>query len=429
MHNHPTLLPVARGAINLLLLCAPLLAQQGGIKVTLLGTSGPSQSLDLAETGTLVQAGTETLLFDCGRGVPERLVQIGAGSVNKVFLTHLHSDHTEGLPILWMSGWPGRGANPLSIWGPGEAVNQPAGTADLATMMSGAYATNTHIRRDLVEMYNPNGIMINVTEIQEGVVYQNNGVTVTAFLVDHSPVDPAFGYRVDFAGHSVTLSGDTRPSPNLVKFAKGTDVLVHEVFNAAVGSTAPTAVYHSLPEQAAGIFSQVSPGLAVYYHMAPVPFDPTARTRAAGYSGPLFVGNDLTTITIGSQITAALCESANNPAITAVTNGTYGSTISASGTLIVWGSGFSSGGGSSLMFSKPAAGPGPAGGPGGGPGGGTGGAPAPIVLDQTTGLYFWNSSTTQINAALGGRVASGPWNVAVKNACGVTTGAFAINIQ
>ena len=84
-----------------------------------------------------------------------------------------------------------------------------------------AFATNTHIRRDLVEKWPAQSIAIDAHDISEGVVYRNNGVTVTAFLVDHAPVSPAFGYRIDYGGHAVVISGDTRPADNLVKFAKG----------------------------------------------------------------------------------------------------------------------------------------------------------------------------------------------------------------
>ncbi len=126
---------------------AAALAQAPSIKVTLLGTSWPSIALERAEAGTLVQAGTETLLFDCGRGVPEPLNQIGAGSVSRVFLTHLHSDHTQGLPVLWMGQWSARRNNPLALYGPGAEVDQPTGTTGLAAQLMTAYATNTHIRR------------------------------------------------------------------------------------------------------------------------------------------------------------------------------------------------------------------------------------------------------------------------------------------
>lgn len=394
-------------AFLLILIAVPVVGQS--FRVTLLGTAGPSMSIDRAEAGTLVQAGTETLLFDCGRGVPERLSQLGINNVNKIFLTHLHSDHTQGLPVLWMSAWNGRGTNTLSIWGPGTDVDQPAGVKELAAQLSGAFATNTHIRRDLVEKWAPEGIAINPREVAEGIVYQSNGVTVTAFLVDHAPVKPAFGYRIDYAGRSVAISGDTRPSENLVKFSKGVDVLIHEVFNAAVGSTAATAAYHTLPEQAADIFNRTAPKLAVYSHMAPAAFDASVRTRAAGYNGPLVVGTDLSTIDIGDSISIKGCASTASPDIAAVTNEAYKASLSVNGTIIVWGTGFSPEGGNSLRFARM-------------------GVTNPVTLDASTGLLFWNSSANQINATLGNNLSAGQWMLTVRNACGVASTAFPITL-
>ena len=254
---------------RLLILLLSLLANGAGsaqaqsIYVRLLGTAGPSLSPDRAEAGLLVVAGPEILLFDCGHGVPNRLAQVGRTYVSKVFLTHVHSDHTEGLPELWMNEvtWGNRGNTPLSVWGPGEAApDQPSGTADLTTDVSNAFATNTHIRRDLVEHLPAGGIQFQTTEItNEGVVYQNNGVTVTAFLVDHGVVKPAYGYRVDYQGHSVTFSGDTTFTPNLIKYAQGTDVLIHEVLLSPPGATAANdgiLSYHSTPEQAAACMTR-----------------------------------------------------------------------------------------------------------------------------------------------------------------------------
>jgi len=215
-----------------------------------------------AEAGLLVVAGPEILLFDCGHGVPDRIAQVGRTYLSNVFLTHVHSDHTEGLPELWMNEvtWGNRGSTPLSVWGPPEnPPNQPSGTADLTSQVNSAFATNTHVRRDLVEHLPAGGIEFQTTEIQgEGVVYQNNGVKVTVFLVDHGVVQPAYGYRVDYQGHSVTFSGDTTASQNLVKYAQGTDVLVHEVLLSPPNATTTNDVilgYHTTPEQAAGIFN------------------------------------------------------------------------------------------------------------------------------------------------------------------------------
>ena len=384
------------------------------IYVRLLGTAGPSLGYGRAEAGLLVVAGSEVLLFDCGHGVPDRLFQIGRlSAVNKVFLTHLHSDHTEGLPELWMNenAWSGRANTPLSVWGPGRDTDQPSGTADLTSMLASAWATNTHIRRDLVEHLPGGGIQIQTTEIQsEGVIYRNNGVSVTAFLVDHAPVKPAFGYRVDYQGHAVVFSGDTRPSDNLVQHAKGADVLVHEVIvtdpNANPGDN-PVVAYHSSPEQAAGVFNQVAPRLAVYTHIVgPATQALVDRTRAAGYTGPLELGQDLTLIEIGDTITVLHCP----PVLAAITNGNYQGKISAGDTVIAWGAGFTLGG--NVLVWTPANGSGPS-----------------VFLGENTGRYFWDQSTGQINAALPAAITPGTWYVQVTNNCIVPTNALLVTIN
>jgi len=312
--------------------------------------------------------------------------------------------------------WEGRGANPLQVFGPGQDnPNQPAGTFDMTLDVAGAYLTNTHIRRDLVEHLPAGGIEFQTTEISQGVVYTNNGVTVTAFLVDHDPVMPAFGYRVDYAGHSVVFSGDTTYSANLVEYAQGADVLIHEVLLSPPGATTATdgiLGYHSTPEQAASVFSQVAPRLAVYTHIV----DQTGggaqgvitRTRAAGYVGPLQVGTDLMSIGIGGAIAVNPCASTATPVISSVTNSNYQTAVSAGDTVIVWGNDFSIGGDSLIWF--PASGP------------------AVTFSDSGPG-YFWDQSAGQINAALSAAITPGQWYVQAQTSCGILSGSVAVTVN
>lgn len=146
-------------------------------------------------------------------------------------------------------------------------------------------------------------------DIKQGVIFDRQGVKVTAFLVDHSPVTPAFGYRVDYRGRSVVLSGDTRLSENLIRFAQGVDVLIHEVLDAeTVRAWFPTSpkvaeailAKHTTPEQAGELFARVKPRLAVYSH-APDAERVIAQTRKT-YAGPLQGAEDMLTIEVGEQI-------------------------------------------------------------------------------------------------------------------------------
>jgi ribonuclease Z len=276
-------------------------------RVTLLGTGNPRPGIERFGASTLVEVGNEKLLVDCGRGATQRIYQlkIPFNEVDALFLTHLHSDHTVGIPDLWLTGWiMGRGV-PLRVWG-------PAGTGEMISHLKRAYAFDVHTRRDVDEKLPVEGAVIKSQEIREGVVYERGEVKVTAFLVDHGPVQPAFGYRVDYAGHSVTLSGDTRFSENLIRFAQGTDLLIHEVLDPEayqeISNTFTAAqrqkviAHHITPEQAGVVFTRVKPKLAVYSHIVPPDApDLIAHTRKT-YSGPLEVGEDLTSIEIGQKI-------------------------------------------------------------------------------------------------------------------------------
>ncbi len=276
------------------LLCSVALVYAQNLEVTLLGTGTPAPSLDRFGPSTLVKAGTVWLLFDCGRGTTQRLFQIGVplSEMNALFLTHLHSDHTVGFPDFWLRGWQvGQRKVPLQVWG-------PKGTAEMMEHLNSAYKVDIRLRLDSGSR-SPEGAVIIAQDIIEGQVYEQNGVKVTAFEVNHGYVKPAFGYRIDYGGHSVVLSGDTLPSENLVRFSEGVDLLVHEV---RMGDT-PTRI-HTTPEQAGEIFTRVKPKLAVYSHTS-TPLadnrDLIASTRKT-YDGPLEVGEDLMTIEVGEKI-------------------------------------------------------------------------------------------------------------------------------
>lgn len=276
------------------------------IRVTLLGTaSGPRAFVEKAGISTLVEAGGERLLFDAGRGFMQRLVQAGfpMNAVTKLFLTHLHSDHVIGVPDLMLTPWPAAPERkvPLEVWG-------PDGTRDMMRHLEAAFAFDIHMRRDVDESFSPDGIRMVAHDIQEGKVYEKNGVTVTAFLVTHGLVKPSYGYRVDYAGRSVALSGDTSPSDNLVAVCKGVDVLIHEAIDQDVlrrlvpdkSRVEAIVARHTTPEQAAGIFNRVSPRLAVFSH-SPGTAAIVEQTRRS-YPGRVEMGEDLMVIDIGAEV-------------------------------------------------------------------------------------------------------------------------------
>jgi ribonuclease Z len=158
----------------------------------------------------------------------------------------------------------------------------------------------------------PDGVIIFAKDISQGVVYERDGLTITAFEVNHAPVKPAFGYRIDYRGRSVILSGDTAFSENLIRYAKGVDLLVHEVVSpeslARAGYNAERAEtiisHHVTPVQAGEVFSRVKPKMAIYSHIVLPSTNEQDLTSAArkSYSGPLEVGEDMMVIEVGENI-------------------------------------------------------------------------------------------------------------------------------
>ena len=270
-------------------------ASPDNLKVVLLGSGmGPRVNLQQFGASTLIEAANLRLLFDCGRGATLRLAQVGVpiGSISRLFLTHLHSDHVIQISDLLLTGWAGGGrTTPLEIWG-------PDGTRAMMDHMQQAFAFDIHMRRDVDEKLDGNGIKVVSHDIKQGVVFDGQGVKVTAFLVDHGLLIPAFGYRIDYRGRSVVLSGDTRVSENLIRFAQGVDVLVHEVVDPETNREG--ARRHTTPEQAGEVFARVKPRLAIYSH-GPNAESVITQTRKT-YAGPLQGAEDLLTIEIGEKI-------------------------------------------------------------------------------------------------------------------------------
>ena len=282
-------------------------------RVTLLGTGSPQPAINRFGPGVLMQAGGETLLFDCGRGVTQRLYQLGVklGDVNKLFLTHLHSDHTVGIPDLWLTGWLeppwGQRKGPLQVFG-------PAGTKNMMENLEKAYEWDIKTRIADQKLAKEN-VAVSVAEFKEGVVYDHDGVKVTAFEVNHGDlVNPAFGFRVDYDGRSAVISGDTRFNENLIKHAAGTDLLIHQVAAVRPELLASPVfqvilAHHTKPEEAGIVFSRVKPKLAVFYHFSllgtpkvpPMTVEEVVDLARKNYKGPLLAGEDLMVFRVGLE--------------------------------------------------------------------------------------------------------------------------------
>jgi len=235
------------------------------------------------------------------------------GRIDALLLTHYHSDHTVGIPDVWLTGWLqsyfGTRKVPLRVIG-------PEGAKTLMTHLEKAYALDVSIRIE-DEQLPPQGAGIDVSEFNaDGVVYERNGVKVIAFEVDHgAAIKPAYGYRVEYADRAVVISGDTRFNHNVIKYGANADLLIHEVAIARPELILEPFIqrimaHHTTASEAGTVFARTRPKLAAYTHMvflASERIPPAtvgellAETRRT-YDGPLEVGEDLMRFDIGQSV-------------------------------------------------------------------------------------------------------------------------------
>lgn len=285
------------------------------ITVTLLGTGSPVPNPARFSQSTLIEAGSEKILIDFGRGGTIRLNQLGIpiGQITASFITHFHSDHVVGLPDMWLSGWIGTrsGSRKTSM-----VVYGPKGTEALTGHLTEAFSDDIRIR-EADEHLPPEGIAFDAHDFEPGKVYEKNGVTVAAFEVNHGElIKPAVGYKIEYDGKTVVISGDTKYDERVIEAATGADLLIHEVAWADPKLIEEFPVYkeilahHTTPEEAGRVFTQAAPKLAVFSHIVASGPPGTSqadilammvKTTRTTYDGPLVVGEDLMAFTVGDD--------------------------------------------------------------------------------------------------------------------------------
>ncbi len=278
-------------------------ADSDHIVVTLLGTGTPALSATRFGPSTLVQAGGLNLVFDAGRGASIRMAQTGLspGQIDALFITHLHSDHVNGFADLWMAGYrphPQARTGALRVFG-------PLGAKRLGDNVMLAFQADSDLRGRGGRIP-ANAEKIETSEIvNDGVVFDEAGVRVTAFRVSH--VETSFGYRVDYNGRSVLLSGDTSFDRNLIAHGQGVDLLIHEVRMRRPGAANGI---HTSPEETGTVLSETGAKMGVYSHIMLGPGrrsdeekirELEARTRE-NYDGSVIVGKDLLRFVVADQV-------------------------------------------------------------------------------------------------------------------------------
>ena len=295
-----------------------------GLHVRLCVAGGPLPDPDRSAACVAIVAGDALYLVDAGSGAARNLIRVGFQPplVEAIFLTHFHSDHIDGLGELGLLRWTGGSHRlPLSLYG-AEGVSEVVQGFNQAYRLDAVYRTAHHGP----ETAPPTGSGFRAREFSEPalgqstVLLEKDGLRVSMFRVDHPPIAPAVGYRFDYKGRSVVVSGDTSKSENLARFATGVDLLVHEALspelmgviqNAAetVGNSTLAKIaadvldYHASPVEAAEIAASAGVGHLLYYHIVPpMPIPGLASVFLDGvrevYDGPFTLGRDGTSISL-----------------------------------------------------------------------------------------------------------------------------------
>ncbi len=237
-------------------------------QVILLGTGTPNAEPERSGPAVAIVANSVPYIVDFGPGIVRRAVaaHIKPADLKIAFATHLHSDHTAGLPDLILTPWTLERTAPLELYG-------PKGIAAMANHIEQAYEQDIAIRLNGGEPSNKTGYSVNAHEIKPGIVYRDANVIVTAIKVPHGEWPEAYGYRFDTAdGRHIVISGDTGPTEAIAKACNGCDILIHDVYSTAGFARRPTewqryhARYHTSSEQVAEIATKAHAGLLVLTH-------------------------------------------------------------------------------------------------------------------------------------------------------------------
>ena len=278
------------------------------IEVTLLGTGSPIPDPNRAGPATLVRAGGQVFLVDCGRGVLQRAAAVGVGAagLSALLLTHLHSDHIAELGDVLITSWVTNFAPdppPLQIIG-------PPGTAEVVEATLKAFGHDIGYRiAHHADLTSPPPIEVH--EHTDGLVWDRDGVTIRVAPTDHRPVAPTIGFRIEFDGASVVLAGDTVPCPTLDELASGADALVHTVIRKDILTHVPqqrvkdVCDYHSSVQEAAATAARAGVDTLIMTHyvpaIAPGQEEQWRSLAATEFGGRVEVGDDLHRVEVSAR--------------------------------------------------------------------------------------------------------------------------------
>jgi ribonuclease Z len=289
----------------------------GQLHVILVGTGSPLADATRAQACTAVIAGGEFVLVDAGPGAIRKAMtgNLPLANLSAVLLTHFHSDHIGELGEAVVQSWIAGRTKKLEVYGPPGVEQVVAGFTQAYALDANyriTHHTETHMPR-VAAAATANPIKLK-SDDAAAVVFERNGLKVTAFKVAHEPASPAYGYRFDYRGRSVVVSGDTAKSDNLAKHAAGADVLIHDVLAKNILNMAAAnfeqsgsarraqlardiTTYHASPQEAAQTAATAKVETLVFTHLVPAPSSPMieqAFTRGVGdvFKGKVVIGTD-----------------------------------------------------------------------------------------------------------------------------------------
>lgn len=303
-----------------------------GLHVYICGAGSPLPDPKRSGPCIGVLAGKQAFVFDAGTSGARNLGPMGfpLGRVETIFLTHLHSDHIDGLGEMLLGTWINGGRTAPAI------VSGPVGTSKIVDGFNLSYKIDSGYRtaHHGADIANPTGFGGTAKEIELAgdslVLFEKDDVKITAFKVSHEPVSPAFGYRIDYKDRSISISGDTAYEPHVAEASKGVDVLFHEALNmemvkimqsgAEANGNARLAKifgdildYHTSPVEAAKIAKAAGAKELVLYHIVPMlPNDALipmfVKGTAEEFDGRITVSQDGTIVRLPSGNDAILYE-------------------------------------------------------------------------------------------------------------------------
>lgn len=289
----------------LLLAAVAAMPQQSSTRtrVVMLGTGTPRPFPDRSGPATAIIVDDRVYLVDAGVGVMRRAaaaVEKGIPAVDPVnlnvaFITHLHSDHTIGLPDLIFTGWM-MGRHDLNIYG-------PEGTQEMTKSILQAWRRDIEVRTHGEEARST--LLVQAHDVEPGVIYKDDKVTVKAIPVAHGSWKQAFAYRFDTPDRIIVISGDTSPTEAIVKACSGCDLLIHEVYSPA--SMVPgmpdwksyRKKYHTSTSELAAIANQAKPKMLIVYHISGrgvsgrIPDEQILSEIRNSYAGKIAIAKDL----------------------------------------------------------------------------------------------------------------------------------------